>query len=53
MLGLLPVQGRRTSWMIVGQGPSVLVVDAGVVVRTFYSHLYFLSSFFLSLWEMA
>ena len=47
-LGKLPVPGRPTIWMIVGQGPSVLAVGAGVV-WTFDSHLSFLSSLSLSL----
>ena len=29
VLGKLPVPGRPTIWMIVGQGPIVLVVGAG------------------------
>ena len=29
VLGKLPVPGRPTSWMIVGQGPIVLAVGAG------------------------
>ena len=28
-LGNLPVPGRPTVWMIVGQGPTALAVDAG------------------------
>ena len=47
--GKLPVPGRPTIWMIVGQGLTVLAVCAGGVVWTFYSHLSFLSSFSLSL----
>ena len=36
VLGKLPVPGRRTIWMIVGQGPIVLAVGAGgPVVWTF------------------
>ena len=31
VLGKLPVPGRPTIWMIVGQGPTVLAVGAGVV----------------------
>ena len=33
--GKLPVPGRPTIWMIVGQGPITLAVDAGGVVWTF------------------
>ena len=29
MLGKLPVPGRPTVWMIIGQGPTALAVDAG------------------------
>ena len=35
MLGKLPVPGRPTIWMIVGQGPIALAVGAGGVVWTF------------------
>ena len=35
MLGKLPVPGRPTVWITVGQGPTVLAVGAGVVVWTF------------------
>ena len=35
VLGKLPVPGRPTFWMTVGQGPSVLAVGAGWVVWTF------------------
>ena len=34
-LGNLPVPGRPTIWMKVGQGPTVLAVGAGGVVWTF------------------
>ena len=34
-LGNLPVPGRPTIWMIVGQGPTALAVGAGAVVWTF------------------
>ena len=47
MLGKLPVPGRPTIWITVGQGPTALAVVG--VVWTFYSHLSFLSLFFLSL----
>ena len=46
----LPVPGRPTIWITVGQGPTALVVGAGGVVWTFYSLLSFLSP---SLWETA
>ena len=51
VLGKLPVPGRPTIWMIVGQGPTALAVGAGGVVWTFL----LLSIFSLSppLWETA
>ena len=48
VLGKLPVLGRPTIWITVGQGPTALAVGAGLF-RHFYSHLSFLSSFYLSL----
>ena len=45
VLGKLPVPGRPTIWITVGQGPTAL---AGLFGH-FYSHLFFLSSFSLSL----
>ena len=47
VLGKLPVPGRPTIWMTVGQGPTALAMGAGG--GHFYSHLSFLSSFSLSL----
>ena len=35
VLGKLPVPGRSTIWMLVGQGPIALAVGAGGVVWTF------------------
>ena len=35
MLRKLPVPGRPTNWIIVGQGPIALAVGAGGVVWTF------------------
>ena len=50
VLGTLPVPGRPTIWMIVGQGPTALAVGAaGGLFGHFYSPLSFLSSFFLFL----
>ena len=50
VLGKLPVLGRPTIWMIVGQGPVALAVGAvGGLFGHFYSSLSFLSSFSLSL----
>ena len=52
-LGKLPVPGRPTIWMIVGQGSIALAVGAGGgLFGHFYSPLSFLSSSFL-LWETA
>ena len=36
VLGKLPVPGRPTIWMTVGQGPTALAVGAGGVVWTFF-----------------
>ena len=49
VLGKLPVPGRPTIWMTIGQGPIVLAVGAGGFFGHFYSRLSFLSSFSLSL----
>ena len=35
VLGKLPVPGRPTIWITVGQGPTALAVDADGVVWTF------------------
>ena len=51
VLGKLPVPGRPTIWVIVGQGPIALAVGAGGVVWTFFLFPFF--SFPLSLWETA
>ena len=48
-LGKLPVPGRPTIWITVGQGPTALAVGAGGSFFFFFSHLSFLSSFSLSL----
>ena len=50
VLGKLPVPGRPTIWMIVGQGPIALAVGAGGgCLDIFFSPSSFLSSFSLSL----
>ena len=50
VLGKLPVPGRPTIWITVGQGPSALAVGAGGgLFGHFYSHLSLLFSFSLSL----
>ena len=47
-LGKLPVPGRPTIWMIVGQGPIALTVDAGGGYLDIFILLY-LSLLFLPL----
>ena len=49
VLGKLPVPGRPTFWITVGQGPTALAAGAGGVVWTFLPYLSLLSSFSLSL----
>ena len=49
VLGKLPVPGRPTIWISVGQWPTTLAVVRVGLFGHFYSHLYFLSSFSLSL----
>ena len=50
LLGKLPVPGRPTIRITVGQGPTALAVGTGGgLFGHFYSHLSFLSSFSLSL----
>ena len=47
--GKLPVPGRPTIWIIVGQGPAALVVGAGGGCLDIFTLTYpFLSSFSLS-----
>ena len=48
VLGTLPVPGRPTIWITVGQGPTALAVGAGGVVWTVLISS-ILSSFSLSL----
>ena len=50
VLGKLPVPGRPTIWMIIGQGPIALAIGAGRgLFGHFYSYLSCHSSFSLSL----
>ena len=50
VLGKLPVLGRPTIWITVGQGPTALVVGAGGGCLDIFTLVYpFLSSFSLSL----
>ena len=54
VLSNIPVPGRPTIWMIVGQGPIALAVGAGGVVWTLLlSSLSLFSSLSPSLWETA
>ena len=53
MLGKLSVLGRRTSWMIVGQGPIALAVGAGEGCLDIFSLIYLFSFLSPSLWETA
>ena len=50
VLGKLPVLGRPTIWIIVGQGPTALAVGAGGgCLDIFFSRLSFLFAYSLSL----
>ena len=49
VLGKLPVPGRPTIWMIVGQGPTAIAVGAGGGGLDIFTLLYPFSSFSLSL----
>ena len=51
VLGKLPVPGRPTIWMIVGQGPTALAVGAGGGCLDILTFLYLLSPLSPSLWE--
>ena len=51
VLGKLPVPGRPTIWMIVGQGPIALAVGAGGVVWTFLLSSILFPHLPPSLWE--
>ena len=53
VLGKLPVPGRPTIWMIVGQGPIALAVGAGGGGLDIFTLLYPFSPFSPSLWETA
>ena len=53
VLGKLPVLGRPTIWMIVGQGPTALAVGAGGVVWTFLLSSILPLLLSPSLWETA
>ena len=49
VLGKLPVPGRPTIWIIVGQGPIALAVGAGGGCLDIFTLRYLFSSFSLSL----
>ena len=53
VLGKLPVPGRPTIWMIVGQGPIALAVGAGGGCLDIFTLLYPFSPLTPSLWETA
>ena len=53
VLGKLPVPGRPTIWMIVGQEPIALAVGAGGVLLDIFTLLYPFSPLSPSLWETA
>ena len=53
VLGKLPVPGRPTIWMIVGQGPIALAVGAGGGCLDIFALIYPFSPPSPSLWETA
>ena len=53
VLGKLPVSGRPTIWMVVGQGPIALAVGAGGGCLDIFTLLYPFFPLFRSLWETA
>ena len=53
VLGTLPVPGRPTIWMIVGQGPTALAVGADGGCLDIFTLLYPFSLLSPSLWETA
>ena len=53
VLGKLPVPGRPTIWIIVGQGPALLAVGAGGGGLNIFTLIYPFSSLSPSLWETA
>ena len=53
VLGKLPVPGRPTIWMIVGQGPSALAVGAGGGCLDVFTLINLFLSLSPSLWETA
>ena len=53
MLGKLPVPGRPTIWITVGQGPTALAVGAGGGCLDIFTLLYPFFPLSPSLWETA
>ena len=53
VLGKLPVPGRPTIWMIVGQGPTAVAVGAGGGCLDIFVLIYPFSPLSHSLWETA
>ena len=53
VLGKLPVPGRPTIWMTVGQGPTALAVGAGGGCLDIFTLIYPFSPLSPSLWETA
>ena len=53
VLGKLPVPGRPTIWITVGQGPTALAVSAGGGCLDIFILIYPFSSLSPSFWETA
>ena len=53
VLGKLPVPGRPTSWIIVGQGPTALAVGAGGGCLDIFTLIYPFSPLSPAVWETA
>ena len=53
VLGKLPIPGRPTIWIAVGQGPSRLAVGAGGGCLDIFTLIYPFSPLSPSLWETA
>ena len=53
VLGKLPVPGRSTIWITVGQGPTALAVGAGRGCLDIFTPIYPFSSLSPSVWETA
>ena len=53
VLGKLPVPGRPTIWITVGQGPTALTVGAGGGCLHIFTLIYLFSPLSPSLWETA